>query len=72
MPIKATIQAVKQVGDGVAVSVSFDDGSVQQFDFNPVPSGPDIRASVQAEVRRRNAIDTQVMRLQNLVGVVFD
>lgn len=72
MPVTATIRAVTQVGDGVSVSVAFSDGTNQDFPFNPVPSGVDIRAVVSGEVKRRNAIDNQVSRLQNLVGVTFD
>lgn len=72
MPVTATIRAVTQVGDGVSVSVAFSDGTQQDFAFNPVPAGLDIRAAVTAEVKRRNTIDNQVSRLQNLVGLTFE
>jgi hypothetical protein len=72
MPITAKIVSISRSGDGVSVSVEFSDGSNQPFEFNPMPSGADIRAVVKAEVNRRNQIDTQVNRLQTLVGVEID
>jgi hypothetical protein len=72
MPISAKILSITQAGDGASVSVEYSDGSNQAFDFSPIPSGIDIRAVVKAEVSRRNQIETQVNRLQNLVGVVID
>ena len=72
MPISAKIVSITQAGDGASVYIEYSDGSNQAFDFNPIPSGADIRAVVKSEVSRRNQIETQVNRLQNLIGVVIE
>ena len=71
MPITATIRSVTTVGDGCSVLAEFSDGSSQQFDFQTVPSNGEVRQRIKAEVARRNTIDDQVNRLQNLVGVTI-
>lgn len=72
MPVTATIRSLTRVGSGVSVAVEYSDGSNQSFEFTQVPAGSDIRQAVRAEVNARNQIETQVNRLQNLVGVVID
>lgn len=72
MPITAKIKSITRSGDGASVSVEYNDGSGQAFEFNPMPTAADIRLTVKAEVNRRNQIDTQVNRLQTLVGVEID
>jgi hypothetical protein len=72
VPVTATIRAITQVGDGCSVAVEYSDGSAQSFEFQPVPSNADVRARVKGEVARRNTIDEQVNRLQNLIGVVLN
>jgi len=72
MPITATIKSVTTVGDGCSVFAEFSDGSSRQFDFSQVPSNQDVRRLIKDEVSRRNTIDGQVNKLQNLVGVTIN
>jgi len=72
MPIVAKIMSITRVGDGISVGVGFSDGSSWNTDFTPIPTAVDIRTTVKAEVNKRNQLETQINRLQTLIGVEID
>ena len=72
MTINATINAVNKNGDnGVVVSVTYSDGSTGNFPFTLPVINNDVKATIRAEVQRRNSIDAQIIDVAKLIGTVI-